>query len=109
MRHWCFSPNISGIGESPHKLRFDKTFEGVRVPFGTLIDFKRSPVKDAPQKFAPKTVPGVFLGYHLLPGGKWSGDYIAAELADFKNGLLPKNVSIQRIKEIRLGKPLNFL
>ena len=58
----------------------------LRIPFGALVDFLPSPVqgKQTP-KFAPKSIPGVFLGVKLHPGGRWRGEYIAIPLSDFAN------------------------
>ena len=35
-----------------------------------------------PAKSWPSMSYGVFLGYQLAPGGKWSGRYIVADLDD---------------------------
>ena len=49
-------------------------------------------------KFSTKSVPGLFLGYHMLPGGLWKGDYYVALLSDLRRG---KSVPrIQRVKSI---------
>ena len=80
--------NIAVIdGESSWQRRHGATnaFKGLKLPFGCLIDFKPSPTRGkATPKFAPKAVPGIFLGYHLLPGGRWVGDYKVAELNSFQ-------------------------
>ena len=42
--------------------------------------------------FASGAIPGIMLGYHLNPGGKWDGEYIIAPLSDFQTedgGLKP--------------------
>ena len=75
-------------GLSPWESRFGgRKFEGLRIPFGALVDFRPSPVRGQQPKFSPKGVPGVFLGYVLLPGGKFKGDYIVAPLSDFASGV----------------------
>ena len=51
IRHFPFSNNITGFGDSPHKNRHGKPFAGPRIPFGALIDFKRSTVRDKTHKF----------------------------------------------------------
>ena len=92
----------------------DGHFEGMILPFGCYIDFYPTPGRmnrrkilfrprarravETPMvpydsrlnqegktpKFEAKAMPGVFLGYHLEPGGKWKGDYIVANLQDFR-------------------------
>ena len=58
-------------------------------------------------KFTPKAVAGVFLGYHLQPGGKWSGDYIVVELNELKTSRHFKNASLQRVVEV--VKPSEYI
>ena len=48
-----------------------------------------------------KTILGVFIGYHIHAGGLWSGDYLVADLAPFRQGESPQN---QRCCETHLGK-----
>ena len=84
-RHWCFSHNIeTRDGDSSWNQRH-KTghFKGLRVPFGAKVDFLPSPIQEKSPKFGPRAISGVFLGYHILPGGKWKGDILAASLEDF--------------------------
>ena len=59
---------------------------------------------------APRSVPGVFLGYHLQPGGKWKGDVVVASLADFRATAEDPNhsVHIQRVREVTLDDPHSF-
>ena len=61
-----------------------------------------SPIRGAMPKFAPRTQPGLFLGYFLLPGGRWKGDILAASLDDLKSTLDDPNarISVHRVKEV---------
>ncbi len=54
------------------------------------------------ESMGAKTIPGVFIGYHIHAGGLWSGDYYVAALAPSrKNGVEVKSkVKIYRIKEV---------
>ena len=73
------------------------------IPFGALVDFKPTPAKaQMLQKFAPTSVPGIFLGYHLQPGGKWKGDYFVIPLTELQSSedTAPK---AQRVKEVYLA------
>ena len=95
--------SIEGI--SPWESRFGgQKFTGPRIPFGALVDFRPSPIRGATPKFAPKAVPGIFLGYVLQPGGKWKGDFLAAQLSDFASGAEDdwRSVSTHRIREVVL-------
>ena len=49
-----------------------------------------------------KTIPGVFIGYHIHAGGLWSGDYLVADLAPFRQDcdVAKSKVEIHRIKDI---------
>ena len=49
----------------------------------------------------PKTLPCVFIGYHVNPGGEWGGDYLVADLAYFRENrdVARVKVKIHRIKE----------
>ena len=79
---FCFGRNVSVdpvTTDSPWQKRHESTFKGQLYPFGCLVDFKPTPVKQEIErslKFAPKSEPGIFLGYHLHPGGRWRGEYL---------------------------------
>ena len=49
-----------------------------------------------------KTIPGVFIGYHIHAGGLWSGDYLVADLAPFRQDcdVAKSKVKVHRIKEV---------
>jgi hypothetical protein len=82
-------------------------FVGVLAPFGCLIDFKPSPVRGKiVSKFSARAVPGIFLGWHMSPGGRFKGDYLAITLEDLKLKTFTRNpiLYIQRIKEVFFDK-----
>ena len=113
-RHFCMASNIAVINDNSswQRRHGNGAFSGLRILFGCLIDFKPSPTKGkATPKFAPKAVPGIFLGYHLLPGGRWRGDYEVAELSGFKCkvGEQSSKVGIQRVKEIYFDKEAGYI
>ena len=71
-RHFTFATSVAiHDGDSPWNMRHKKGhFRGPLIPFGCLVDFMQLPSLVSGQaKFAPKATPGLFLGYHLLPGG----------------------------------------
>ena len=63
----------------------DDPFAGEQVPFGALVFFKPSPTRENPfsDKFDPKAVPGIFAGYELNAGMRWSRKYAVWALMDF--------------------------
>ena len=84
---------------SPHEVRHGAEFIGLLLPFGCEVGYlPLIPVRKAAHKFAPKSRKGVFLGWHMLLGGKWSGDYLVADLADFEAGAF--NVRVYQVKEL---------
>ena len=52
-------------------------------------------------KFCPTSRPGVFLGYHCEVGSEWKGDYVVADLEDFKQNI--NKPSVQQVKRIFLA------
>jgi hypothetical protein len=49
-------------------------------------------------KFAPRRIPGIFLGHRMSPGGVWKGDYFVCNLSDLRHG--KRNPRIQRVRSI---------
>ena len=73
-----------------------------------MVDFMTQPDTTVVSMGA-KTIPGVFIGCHVQPGGLWSGDYYVAYLAPFRLDcdVAWSKVKAHRIKEVvshRLGK-----
>ena len=80
-----FPQNIAMTeGDSCYSRRPGKGhFKGLQIPFGALVDFM--PQNDMKiESFGNKTIQGIFLGYHIQPGGLWNGDYIVADCEPFK-------------------------
>ncbi len=101
--HFCFANNIAIVnGDSAwSKLHKKGRFKGMQIPYGALVDFMPQPdVKVA--SMGPKTIPVIFIGYHVNPGWEWSGDYLVAGLEYFRaDPDVPRNqVKIHRIKEV---------
>ena len=44
------------------------------IPFGAKVHFKRSEARKsgAPSKLSPRSIPGIFAGYEVATGMKWS-------------------------------------
>ena len=82
---------------STHERRFGHEFLGLLLPLGAKILFRPpTPMLKAQHNYAPKPRAGVFLGWHMLVGGKWSGDYWIGDLEDFEKG--ERNVRVYKLK-----------
>ncbi len=60
-------------------------FKGKRIPFGCAIDFLPNKTKTkwrTRNKWSSTSVPGIFMGYKLLPGHTWSFEYYVAAIED---------------------------
>ena len=77
-RHWCFCHNVEITnGDSPWNRRHGRgNWTDPVIPFGCTVDFMDRPnhVK-ALGKFDGRSSVGLFVGYHLQPGGKWSKEH----------------------------------
>ena len=112
----CFSIlyNVTHLLEdssTPWSRRHGQEFNGELVPFGALVNFMPSPeeLKRQP-KFAPRAIPGVFLGYELSPGGAWKKVYIVASLEDCRSLVGPRDAHfrcphLHRTRELVLDVP----
>ena len=85
---------------SPFEKRNGEVFDGWRLPFGSLVHYRPPrPVMQGLPKFAPRSVPGIFVGWHLEPGCLWKGDYLVIPLASFREAG-KKRFHAHRIKEL---------
>ena len=87
----CFSylRNIQDLlsdGKTPYERRFGKPFEGLIIPFGSLVEYYPISAKDQSRihHFGKKVLPGLFLGYALYAGGIWKGDVLVADLEELE-------------------------
>ena len=100
--------NIQGKDgeESPWERRHKSAFEGLRIPFGAAIRF--APPKSLAKrllKFGPNAVPGIFLGWHMHPGGVWKGEYLVAYWPDFQElGIQAKRIAVHTVQEVILDE-----
>ena len=72
-RCFTFALNVATHqgGRTPWHKRHHFIFPGQLIPFGALVIYKPTPTKPSlqPRKFEPKGRHGIFLGYHMQPGG----------------------------------------
>ena len=109
----CFIHNITldGGHSSPWIRKFGEEFKGVVLPLGCEIFFLPAPTKYKNSKAAPAMSYGIILGYRLVPGSRWTGQYIVADITDFIGNSLhidtPGNefrIFPHLTEQIRLGK-----
>ena len=79
MMCFCWLRNVHDVradGKTAYKARFGEDFDGPIIPFGCAVSYKPSRPKDIGRlaKLGEKTCEGIFMGYHLHSGGRWSGD-----------------------------------
>jgi hypothetical protein len=87
---------------------------GPQIPFGAMVYF--IPTADelkAMPKFGLRTLPGVFLGNYLQPGGRWDGEYLCISLEDLKDLDLSKktrwrDIRIHRTQECEVSGEVEF-
>ena len=110
-KYWCAARNISCRAKldekTPYEKRHGQSFTGAAIPFGAAIYFRpNANLAKRLGKFQPGGpsstsighgtggVPGLFIGWHLLPGGRWHGDYLVVYMPD-----------IQRLYDTGKSKP----
>lgn len=125
VRHWCLARNVlvkNSAKEASHDessegdIDVAEVFKGVCAyeavhgeifpgrlyPFGAGCAFKmHGPSGQNKMKFDVDAVDGVFLGYHLHPGGKWSKDYLVCSLDDFiVHADDRRKIKVHRVREV---------
>ena len=93
-------------------------FKGKMIPFGALVYFKPSDARAREQqhKFDPMGIPGVFAGYSLGPGLRWSRKYRVWALCDWTKQNLAYDAGkpIAKLRtphyteKVELKEPLEF-
>ncbi len=79
---------------SPWMKKYGEEFDGLKLPFGCKVTFVPSPTKgEKPGRREPLTKTGVFGGYIMAPGGKWTGQYYVWEVLDFVGMSLKSDTS----------------
>ena len=83
---WNSSPDTGRALGSPWEARFNEPFPGMRIPFGAEVWFKPPPEHRYTKTMHPlgsKAVQGIFFGYDLTAGCRFTDMYWVASLADF--------------------------
>ena len=112
-RCFCFLRNVCDIvrdGKTPYQLRHDAEFGGMLLPFGCLVQYKPASNREkaAVEKFGSRMTQGIFVGYHIHSGGKWSGDYRVIDVSMYRDHREGYSVPVHRVKEIFAPGPAVF-
>ncbi len=99
---YCLLDNTAEKKEtvSSWKRRFGEPFGGKRLPFGCLVSYLPSPTKGLTGSVGtwnPSAREGVFAGYDIQPGYRWSGRYLVWDLRDFHGISLQRDEGFQNI------------
>ena len=107
MRNVC---DVVREGKTAYQLRHDAEFGGQLLPFGCLVHYHPSSVRerDARPKFGSRMTEGIFVGYQINSGGKWSGDYKVIDVKMFRDRPEHRAVHVHTIKEIFAPGPAEF-
>ena len=111
-KYFCWIRNVECRGgDSAYNRRFRRGhWKGKWAAFGQEIDFRPPPpVLEQLGKFDEPSLPGIFLGYKVHPGGKWHGEYYVAYIKDFESNTNPY-VRVFTVREIWLNPkgPIRF-
>ncbi|MFM7980063.1 MAG: hypothetical protein ACKPKO_12180, partial [Candidatus Fonsibacter sp.] len=119
-QHYCLMENVitrrksgalDGLGTCPWELTHGEPFYGKLIPFGAKVVLEPSDTKsESTTKMEPTSLTGVFVGYELASGYRWSGIYIVWSLDEFiytdlsvkESGLSRRQKILQKIKAIDL-------
>jgi len=108
--HHCFARNIKVVdGDSSYNKRHKAGHcKALQIPFGACVEFL--PVanpNDKNKTFEAKTRVGLFVGYHVQPGGRWTGDYLVVEFEALRYSpdLPPSSCKVHRTSEVVNFKP----
>ena len=118
--HYAFCRNTRlRDGDSPWNRRHNKgqLDQKKLYPFGSQVFFMPSPIaKNQPHKISPRGVPGIILGFQVLPGGFWHYEYQVAAIDDFAGINLHRNapatdfsVRIHRVREVYHDETQDFV
>ena len=85
MECFCYLRNVRHLladGKSPRERRYGEPFKGPIILFGAMVEYHPISTRDLSRihQFGKKVLPGIFLGYELIAGGIWKGDFLIADL-----------------------------
>jgi hypothetical protein len=113
VKYFCHMRNMQGKHsragvdlESAYFRRYGTEYDGLRVPFGALVEFLPTSkfAKDDAGAMSPKTVPGIFIGYYEN-SHSITKDYIVISLAYLYDAKMqPNDRDSWRLTPQRVGR-----
>ena len=104
-RCYCFHENVGveDSDETPWFLTHKEHFKGERLPFGCAVRYlpnrtkkekKKGKIvyKDKQAKWDARSRMGIFVGYDMHPGYKWSKRYLVWDLDAFKGAIFSQRL-----------------
>ena len=91
-------------GQTAWELRFGTPFPAACIPLGCLVHYLPTNPKDkntGVHKFEPSARQGVFLGYHMHAGSRWSKDFLVLDLINIRTG---KRIHVYRTTRVEIGR-----
>ena len=74
-------------------------FNGLLIPFGAKIAYRPAgAARTSKLKFEERTSEGIFLGWHVNPGPRYSGDHLVLDLDAYLQN--PSGAMPRRVKEV---------
>ena len=93
--HACVMKNLKLLpdGESPYFKTHKEEFDGMRLPFGVRVRFYPSGTKKSTSnlRWDASGQYGVFAGYEMGPGYKWTGKYLVWHIDEFVGVVLARD------------------
>ena len=92
------------LDKTPWELRFGEKFPGQIIPFGASVEFiphRASRHWQNKKPFGPRKIKGIFMGWALQSGCKWSGGYFIAAISDFDGVYLKEDVGGPHVRPLR--------
>ena len=105
MECYCYLRNVVDLlitNETAYHRRFGTDFQGPVWPFGCEIKYKPISKDDLTHchKYGDKMLPGIFVGYDIKAGGKWSGDVLVIDWDELQEA---ENVNEVYPKRFKVG------
>ena len=95
----------TGIDGSPWERRLGEPFLGMIILFlgaaATFISNKASRLWREKKPFGNRTIKGIFMGWHLQSGCRWTGGYDVAAVSDFDGVYLKEDVAGRAVRPQR--------
>ena len=84
MKHFTFARRVNMVdGDSNYNKRYKCGHcKAKRIPFGVFVDYLPTPSPTETERgkdFVSRTRKGLMVGYHVQPGGLWSGGYLVVD------------------------------